>query len=90
MKIVVKWPSLRDHLQELLNDDINMTLDEHTSFSYNWERGVEQYEITHHRTDSGLEYSGVYHPEDDGMCIDNPCKYCGDTYIEDENVWPPC
>lgn len=43
-------------------------------FSYTWDHGHETlYE-------DSCSYSGTYHP--DGLCVGNPCEFCGRTYYD--------
>lgn len=75
--------SVEDRLRDLFH--LDETLDNLTSFRYEWRQGYEVVEIEHEGGGS-LHYSGVYHPEvicetgtenSWGVCI-----YCGATLFD--------
>lgn len=71
-----RWPFIKDRIDVLLGGDY--PLGPGTTLTYSWTRGYEKLTVANEGHGSS-EFAGVFHPVD-GLCIGNPCDYCGATF----------
>lgn len=75
MRYGVRWPRsaakrVKDLLMWARPLGPNMTL------TYTWDHGYEKLDIEYD-AGGGTHYAGSYHPTEGGVCVGNPCDYCG-------------
>lgn len=77
-----KWPSLSDRIKNL--DSGERVLGPNDKVTYTWAYGYETLDVHHDDTNSGIHHAGSFHPRD-GLCVGNPCDYCGHTTVDPED-----